>query len=190
MDSLRSPLTPDVRPAYVIMRIPRRLLALAQTGNLDAQCRVADTLLGVRRSDRHALARPWLLRAAKAGSAWAQYQLGLSYDRGLGVKRSLAKAMYWYGLSSSRGNDSAHLNLGILLANLPGSRRDLPRAIRLYRLAARAGRPNAAYNLGLYYLKGRGVRQSYRWALHWFQRAHVLGSRAAAGQIRQIQRRV
>jgi len=115
--------------------------------------------------------------------------VGLSFDRGFGVRRSVSRALYWYRLSSAQGYASAHLNLGILLANLPGSRRDLQSAIRLYRLAARAGRPNAAYNLGLYYLRGRGLRQSDRWALHWFQRAAALGSRAAETHVRRLQRR-
>ena len=114
------------------MHIPAGLIARARARDRDAQCQVAEPLFRSRRSDRYKAARPWLLSAASAGSFWAQYMVGLSFDHGHGVRRSVSRAIYWYRLSSAQGYASAHLNLGILLANLPGSRRDLSSAIRLY----------------------------------------------------------
>jgi len=119
------------------MHSPAELIERARAREREAQCQVADLLLRSRQSDRDKAARPWLLSAASAGSFWAQYMVGLSFDHGRGVRRSVSRAIYWYRLSSAHGYASAHLNLGILLANLPGSRRDLSSAIRLYRLAAR-----------------------------------------------------
>lgn len=139
-----------------------KLIKIAESGDVYAQCRLADLYLRRETDEGNKTAIPWLKKAAKQGDRWAQYQLGLACEEGLGVPKNKKRAMHYYKLSASQGYDSAQLNLGIILANLKGDKRSLSEAIRLYRRAARQGNRNACYNLGLYYEIGRGVRQNYR----------------------------
>ena len=155
------------------------LLTMAQSGDIDAQCRLADKLMSAENKQGYAKALPWLLSAAEAGNYWAEYHLGLIYEEGLVGPRILHKAVYWYERSAAQGYESAQLNLGIILANRRGPGRDIPRAMALYRQAARAGRPAAAYNLGLYYHHGRGVKKNLSAARRWYGEAARLGDEDA-----------
>ena len=166
----------------------RKLLAKAEDGDVDAQCKLAHAILGRGRPSDYRKAAPWLRRAARADNAWASYHLGLMYDEGLGVRRDRGAAILWYERAAHQGYDSAQLNLGIILANLPGPSRDVRRAVKLYRLAARQGNRNAAYNLGLYYSRGQGVPRSRVMAKRWYQIAAQHGDRDAARAIRAIDR--
>jgi TPR repeat protein len=49
---------------------------------------------GVKKDD--ALAFSWFRKAAEAGDAYAQYQVGVSYEHGLGVEKSKEDACNWY----------------------------------------------------------------------------------------------
>jgi len=163
--------------------IPKRLLALARSGDANAQVKVVDLLMRSETHEAYRRAVPWLQRLAKTRDAWAEYHLGLIYDHGLGVHRNIRVARGWYEKSSASGYASAQLNLGVLLANLPGAKRDLNRAIKLYRLAAAQGRKKAAYNLGLYYARGRGVRRSPALARLWLSRAGLKNPARAAERL-------
>ncbi len=161
------------------MKVRTSLIALAREGDVSAQCRVAEHLMSAETKDGYCRALPWLRRAARSGEQWAEYHLGLIYDRGLQGRRDLRRARLWYERSAAKGYASAQLNLGIVLANRRGAFRDLRRAVALYRLAARQGRGHAAHNLGLYYSEGRGVPKSLVRARYWYQRAAELGDRDA-----------
>ena len=158
----------------------KRILVLARSGDLNAQCRLASRLMSSDKPSGYERALPWLRRLARHADGWAEYHLGLIYDRGLGVRRNRGVATKWYERAAAGGYDSAQLNLGIILANLPGRRRDLDRAVQLYREAARQGNRNAAYNLGLYYFEGRGVRRDVRLARKWYELAAAKGDKDAA----------
>ena len=59
---------------------------------------------------------------AKGGSALAQFNLGLMYDKGEGVKRNYKKAVRWYKLAAKQGVASAQFNLGVLYSKGKGVR--------------------------------------------------------------------
>lgn len=48
-----------------------------------------------------------LLRKAKAGEAWAQYNLGVMYENGRGVAKDERQAMEWYHKAAEQGNAKA-----------------------------------------------------------------------------------
>ncbi|HED13069.1 MAG TPA: sel1 repeat family protein [Gammaproteobacteria bacterium] len=52
--------------------------------------------------------------AAEKGDAKAQYNLGLVYDRGVGVKSDESKALKWYRLAAGQGYAEAQYNLGMM----------------------------------------------------------------------------
>ena len=49
---------------------------------------------------------------AEQGYAYAQYNLGLMYDNGLGVPENDAEAVKWYRLAAEQGDAYAQSNLG------------------------------------------------------------------------------
>ena len=58
------------------------------------------------------------LRAqAEQGHASAQYNLGVTYDEGLGVSEDDAEAVRWYRLAAGQGHSTAQYNLGVMYAN-------------------------------------------------------------------------
>lgn len=56
----------------------------------------------------------WYLRAAQAGNAYAQGQLGNCYRMGDGVSQNFKKAIYWIQKGAKGGNAKAQLRLGNL----------------------------------------------------------------------------
>ena len=52
-----------------------------------------------------------LLERAQAGNAEAQYNLGVMYANGDGVKQSEGRATYWYCKAAEQGNKTAKNNL-------------------------------------------------------------------------------
>ena len=66
---------------------------------------------------------------AKRGSALAQFNLGLMYDKGEGVKRNYKKASKWYKLAAKQNIASAQYNLGILYSKGKGVRQSFKKAL-------------------------------------------------------------
>jgi TPR repeat protein len=52
-------------------------------------------------------ARNWLQKAADSGSAEAQYNLGVVFERGLGTPIDIELARKWYKEAASQGFDKA-----------------------------------------------------------------------------------
>ena len=65
-----------------------------------------------------------MLQAAEQGNATAQYNLGVMYDNGQGVRQDDAQAVHWYRKAAEQGNVEAQHNLGAMYANGQGVRRD------------------------------------------------------------------
>lgn len=52
----------------------------------------------------YAKALEWYKKAAKQGNDYSMYQIGLFYERGLGVRKDLQQARYWYKQAEENGN--------------------------------------------------------------------------------------
>jgi len=87
--------------------------------------------VGVPRDD--ALAAEWFHRAADAGLAQAQYNLGVLYEHGQGVRLDGRAALVWYSRAAEQGYEPARERLDALMAKLRLD--EVPAAARL----ARAG---------------------------------------------------
>ena len=74
-------------------------------------------------------------RAGELGCAEAYFNLGNSYDRGLGVEIDAKKAKYFWELGAMNGNLNARYNLGCL----EGDDGNDYRALKHFILSARAG---------------------------------------------------
>ena len=117
---------------------------------------------------------------ADQGDANAQYNLGLTYEKGWGVQQNYMEALRWYRRAANQGNATAQDNLGSMYANGQGVSQDYAKAVKLYRLAADQGDALGQSNLGLAYYWGQGVPQNYIEAMKWCHRAADQGN--ATGQ--------
>ncbi|MGH8460266.1 MAG: tetratricopeptide repeat protein [Stenotrophobium sp.] len=98
---------------------------------------------------------------AVQGNAQAQFNLGVIYDKGLGVQQDDAEAAQWFRESAGQGDANAQYALGVLYADGRGVAQDDAAAVQWYRKAAAQGSALAQNNLGTIYEFGKGVTQDY-----------------------------
>ena len=113
--------------------------------------------------------------AARRGLAEAQYELGVAYDRGLGVTQNHATAAGWYQRAAEQGLTDAQYNLATLFDEGLGTPRDFEQARDWYMRAADAGEARAMNNLGYIYEKGLTGRRDYGKAVVWYRHAAQTG---------------
>ena len=64
------------------------------------------------------------LQAAEQGNAQAQYNLGVMYEQGQGVRQDVAQAAQWFRKAAEQGFAEAQYNLGVMHANGLGVRQN------------------------------------------------------------------
>jgi uncharacterized protein len=129
----------------------------------------ADFKAGVdahRRGDYATALREWQ-PLAEQGTAVAQYNLGLLYDNGQGVRKDYDQA-----------HADAQVSLGILYDYGRSIPQDFKKAVYWYRLSAKQGNDLAQRRLGLMYERGDGVQKDYVQAYMWY----TLGTAGGAGR--------
>jgi len=112
-------------------------------------------------------------RAARGGSATAQFNLGGMYYEGWGVEKNLDRAVEWYTRSAQQREELALLQLGSMYQKGIGVEVDLARARTLYSIAYRLGSSRAATHLGFLFRRGLGVEQNNVLAYQLFREAVV-----------------
>jgi TPR repeat protein len=117
----------------------------------------------------------WYHKAAEQGHAGAQFNLGLIYDRGLGVKQDSAQALEWFRKAAGQGNAGAQFNLGVMYARGVGVKQDSAQALDWYHKAAEQGHADAQFNLGLMYQRVLGVNEDQAQAVVWYLKAAKQG---------------
>ena len=73
---------------------------------------------------------------ADRGDAAAQYNLGIMYENGRGVRKDDAEAVRWYRKAADQGHLEAQNNLGAMYEDGHGVPQDYVEAVRWYRKAA------------------------------------------------------
>ncbi|HUL05704.1 MAG TPA: trypsin-like peptidase domain-containing protein [Candidatus Acidoferrum sp.] len=117
------------------------------------------------------------LPLAEHGDAHAQYNLGIMYDEGRGVRQDYSEAVKWYRSAAEyrsaveRGDAVAQFNLGFMYAKGHGVPTDAVEAVKWYRRAAEQGLSLAKFTLGVMYYYGRGVPRDDREAAEWYSKA-------------------
>jgi TPR repeat protein len=91
----------------------------------------------------YAQAAFWWRKAAEQGDDQAQFNLGLSCDKGRGVKKDHTQAAFWWRKAAEQGFAPAQHNLGVLYHYAQGVPRDYAEAYFWYALAA-AGKADAS----------------------------------------------
>jgi TPR repeat protein len=114
-------------------------------------------------------------KAADAGHAGAQFELGLMHDEGEGMPQDYKQAMAWYEKAAAQGNAPAQYNLGVLYNLGHGVAEDPKQAVPWYEKAATQGFAPAQAAMGFFYDEGRGVEQDPGKALAWYEKAAEQG---------------
>jgi hypothetical protein len=134
-----------------------KLLREAERGDAHAQYRYADACGGAEQLR-------WLNKSAAQGHRGALLKLGVLFQFGQGVPRSLVKAAEFFEKSIAAGEPSAYSNLGILYQKGEGGvPLDNEKAVALYREGARLGHMSAKMLLAqLLFIQRRRVGRPRR----------------------------
>lgn len=116
---------------------------------------------------------------AAKGDAHAQYELGLMYDRGIGVPQDYKEAVSWYRKAAEQGNASAQFHLGQMCDIGKEVPQSYEEAASWYRKAAEQGDALAQIHLGFLYDHGQGVPVDAVQAYKWYSLAVVTGNEIA-----------
>ena len=128
-------------------------------------------------------------RLANQGNASAQYNLGVMYYEGEGVRQDYIKARQWYEKAANQGNAKAQYNLGNAYSRGKGVRQDYAKAAQWFEKSANQGDALAQYNLGLMYENGAGVRQNIATAKEWFGKSCDNGDQDGCDSYRILNQR-
>lgn len=134
--------------------MPGNLYFAAESGDVNAQLKLACLCLGGSGERDYAEAFRWYQKAAELDNREAQFGIGFMYLEGLGVSCDYKEAFRWFSLAAEKGESSAQANLGWLYENGFGAPQDEAEAARWYRMAALNEDPYAALSLGLMYSRG------------------------------------
>lgn len=105
--------------------------------------------------------------------------LGNTYDRGEGVRKSPKKGFERTLEAAEGGEVGAQFDLGLSYLHGEGVDQDPKEALTWFRRAARGGHVRAMFEIGEMYCFGEGVRKSYRTAFRWYSRAVEFGDEDA-----------
>ncbi|MEX4104695.1 sel1 repeat family protein [Haemophilus influenzae] len=111
------------------------------------------------------------LPMAEQGYAKAQFNLGVMYAKGQGVKQDDFEAVKWFRKAAEQGYADAQAYLGLAYTEGRGVRQDYTEAVKWFRKAAEQGHANAQAILGFSYLLGKGVQVNKSLAKEWFGKA-------------------
>ena len=96
---------------------------------------------------------------AAKGDAWAMYNLGNVYAKGIGVPLDDAEALAWYQKAAEKGYTAAYLALGLMYSDGAAFLPDPVTAFEWYMKAAAQGDATAQYTVAGMYRKGTGTKQ-------------------------------
>jgi hypothetical protein len=112
----------------------------------------------------------WEQLAAQNDPA-ALTNLGIMYEKGLGVKRDMQAAEAMYLRAANLGYQQGQFDLGNLYYNGDGIKQDYKQAGRWYMAAALSGHLRSQYYLAQMYENGQGVPVDRLNALKWYVKA-------------------
>lgn len=113
------------------------------------------------------------------GSKNSNYNLGVMYFKGEGVKADHLQGLEYFKKAAERGHTNAQFILGNLYDKGEDVVQDRAVAARWYGKAAAAGHVQAQFNLGLMYTNGEGVEKDREEAVVWLKKAARQGHKGA-----------
>lgn len=126
------------------------------------------------------------LSLANQNDAKACYNLGLMYQDGDGVTKSLDEAVKWYTKSADLGYKEAQYTLGALVFQRQTQTISYPQAVTYYEQAAKQGHVKSQLNLGMLYFRGDVIAQDLPAAVQWLSLAASNNNSEAQGYMAQL----
>lgn len=124
---------------------------------------------------KNSVALRYWMPLARDGNALAENNLGVMYQRGLGVAQDFQKARFWFEKAANQNLGEAKVNLGLLFFDGSGVPQDYEKAFTLFSSAAREKIPEALHMLGLQMYSGLGVPVDFQQAFQNFKDSALLG---------------
>ncbi len=113
----------------------------------------------------------WFSKAAEAGFAYAQYELGLMHQEGEAVPKDHKLAAEWLTKAAERGHVLAQWQVFCIKYTGDGTTHEYEEAVRWLARMAHEDNPAAQYWLGLMYRDGQGVNRDANQAVAWLSKA-------------------
>jgi len=116
---------------------------------------------------------------ANSGNTNAQYNLGIFYYNGIGVKQDKVLAFIWLQTASKNNHKLAQNKLGYMYekGDIPDIK-NIDKALEQYHKSAIQDYELAQLNLAMIYYQ-RANKESYKKALYWYEKAAEKGNLAA-----------
>ncbi len=124
--------------------------------------------------------------AAEQGMAQAQFNLGVMYADGEGVRRNFDKAIKWLTKAAEQGIEEYQYNLGVIYSTADGSNQDFKEAARWMGMASDQGYADAQHMLGVMYMRGDGVEQNIQEAIAMLTKAAEQGHKEALNVLSRL----
>lgn len=122
----------------------------------------------------------WLQKAAQAGDAVAQYELGAMYYLGnYGENKDYVAAKYWLSLASEQNHAIATFVLGLIYYKGLGVGQNMEKFVQLCLKSAQLGYGRAQICAALMYARGEGLPEVPEQAIYWAKKAADLGEPGA-----------
>lgn len=138
----------------------------------------------------YAKAAKWFEESAHNGSSNAQYNLGVLYHQGLGVRKDTAKAIEMYRVAASNDHPEAFYNLAIAYVEGVGVEYNPQIAATYFERSADGGVVEAAYNLGLLQENGLLGESQPDEAVFWYKIAADKGNKDAAKSLVDLKKKL
>lgn len=129
--------------------------------------------------------RLWLPLAEK-DNADAQYNLGILYQKGLGVEKNPKTAFIWYKRASANGHTDAMYNLGIMYDKGRVIYRSPKDATNWWKKAAELGNAAAQFNIAVEYAYGRTLGKDVPLAIKWWKKAATQGHKDSRTALHRV----
>lgn len=171
--------------------IPARLGALAlfvMSATPSLADRFSNGVSAYERGRYVEAARYWEDVASGENHIAAQYNLGLLYEQGMGVRRNPGKAAHWYRLAAQQGYAPAQFNLGGLHHRGDGIPKNETEAVYWWAQAAQRGFTDAQFLVGVILIKGELVPQNLEDGMTWIKAAAVKGHAKAEALLAAMQK--
>ncbi len=123
---------------------------------------------------------------AEQGYADAQYNLGILYANGQGVRQNYVEAEKWYRKSAEQGHTDAQNALGTLYGHGHGVIRNFSETAKWYHKAAAQGHIESQRDLGHLYRSGKGVPKDLALAAKWYSMAVAQGDSASQKSLKSM----
>lgn len=127
------------------------------------------------------------INAAQQGNAQAQFELGMTYFKGIGVQKDYLKALEWFNKAADQGHERAkeyilstyYAQGSLYFGNDTGVTQDDVEAFKWYSKGANLGHSQSQYMIGLMYYFGEGVAKDEKMGIQWLKKAAALGNKDA-----------